>query len=394
MNTPENRHICLELPARQKNEKGAKIILMANSESNQMPLQGISVLIPHFIEGNGFIAGLGRAYSRLGANVVYGRDNLLQQSVDIDWIHLNWPESIYRWAVVGAPEKKAEEMLCALVAYKKKAVKIILTVHNISPHEYSEDPFDLSVYQQVIELSDTHVHMCPESIKLLENRYRVPSSIAKIISECINFDIEESTMSVRDARQSLSLSDESYVFLQFGYIRQYKGTFRLIRAFWSAAVRNKVLLIAGTYQSTSSRWSFLDLVALKLISKFDRRIRVETKWIENNEIQKYMKASDCVVIGNTSGLNSGIAALAMSFGRLVIGPKAGCMPYRLSQGENLIYESLAQLIQAMEHANKMNKDVIMERNISASLNWSWRDMIFKILNSISPTNNEKSNSLL
>lgn len=363
-----------------------------NSETNS--LQGIVVLIPHFTEGNSYILELGKSYQAIGAQVIYGRDNLFQCSVKVQIIHINWPESIYRWAVSGSPEKKAQEMLAALGEFKKKGTKIIWTVHNLYPHEHKDDLLDISVYQRVIELSDLIVHRCSESIKLLKKTYQVPGSISNIICYGENSENIPNDVSALRARERLKIASDSFVFLQFGYIRQYKGVFHIIRAFWSVSLRKKILVIAGSYQAASSRWAVFDLILLKIISKFDRRIKVETRWVDDTEIQYYMNASNCIVLGNLSGLNSGVVGLAMRFGKLVVGPKIGCIPDRLGQGENLIYENQSQLIQAMQQAGTMDLEQIAKKNIYASSNWSWSKMINQILDGLFVPAKNEFNSLL
>jgi len=58
----------------------------------------------------------------------------------------------------------------------------------------------------------------------------------------------------------------------------------------------------------------------------DKRIKVFLDFIPDNDIQIYMNAADIIVLPYLDILNSGVAILAMSFGKPVIAPRTGSIP--------------------------------------------------------------------
>lgn len=342
------------------------------------------VLIPHFLDGSQYIKELGRAYQAHEWQVIYGRDNLLEISAIPDMVHLHWPESIYRWGVAGSAESQAKRLIESIQKMKLEGAKIIWTVQNLKPHDSEDDELDSWVYQRFIDLSDLIVHHCRNSIQLLSQKYRLPEGTPNIVVPRGGFDSIPNLVSKEQARKKLSLPPDSFVYLHFGYVRPYKGLFSILRAFLKAKVKNKVFLVAGSYQAARGQWPRLDLIFLKILSTLDSRIRLNLFWIEDSQIQYYMSASDCVVLGYFSGLNSGVAAIGMKFGRLVIGPRAGCVGELLESGINLTYDSRDHeaLVKSMEKAADIDFQLVETTNKSISATWSWSFGVKTIVDAI------------
>lgn len=340
------------------------------------------VLLPHFLEGSQYIQDVGRAYQELGWHVVYGRDNLFELSIVPELVHLHWPESIYRWATVGSIELRAKKFVESLKSLKRMGVKIVWTVQNLTPHESSDNDLDLWVYQQVIDLSDIIVHHCKNSIELLSSKYKVDHKKNQLVVPRGGFSSMPNEISKLEARLILGLHPTSFIFLHFGYIRPYKGLFLLIKAFFKINVPHKILLVAGPYHAVSSRVPRFDLLILRLISVVYPKIRLHLEWIEDSQVQNFMNASDCVVMSHFSGLNSGVASLGMTFGKLMIGPNVGCLSEVLESGPNLSFEArnLDELIRCLEQAPLCNLSDVAEKNKAVSEEWSWLRGIQKILN--------------
>ena len=67
-------------------------------------------------------------------------------------------------------------------------------------------------------------------------------------------------------------------------------------------------------------WDDSSRAKLESATKEDPRIRTVLEFVPDEEIQLYMNASDCVVIPYDPGISSGVAVLAMSFGKAIVGP--------------------------------------------------------------------------
>jgi glycosyltransferase involved in cell wall biosynthesis len=96
-------------------------------------------------------------------------------------------------------------------------------------------------------------------------------------------------------------------------------------------------------------------------------------FVRNDEVQRYFQACDAVVLGHTGGLNSGVAVLAMTFGKPVVGPRLGCIEWVLMQGSNIIYNAgdSHALERAMESVTGLDLEAARAVNQSAAAGWTW-----------------------
>ena len=331
-------------------------------------------LMPHRLLGNIYVRELGRAYQGLGANLVYGPENLFESAAHFDVIHLQWPEEQYRSYGSGPVDERATSFLHKLDEHKRRGAKLIWTVHNISPHEHLDSRVDRMVYQEVIERSELIVHHCPASIDLLSAAYRVPPSVPTVVAPIGNYGGYPNEMSREKARERLGIGQDAIVYLHFGAIRGYKGLDTLFQAYRRIRVKGKLLIVAGHYTGAGGLKGKLETLKLSLIDWFDRTTQLHLKMIEDRDVQVYLRAADVVVLSHSRGLNSGVAVLGMTFGKVVIGPDIGCIGNVLRQGENLIYPAndVSALARAMERVPALDHARVERSNIKAVAAWDWR----------------------
>lgn len=340
-----------------------------------------SVLVPHGLSSNIYVREIGRAYQRLGAKVTYHPDNLAESNTVPDLLHLHWPEEHYRWEGIGSPEERAESFLKRLASFKSKGTQIVWTVHNITPHEFRANSLDSRVYQAVIELSDLLVHHCECSKLLLEQAYFVGPDKVQIVCPHGHFLAYPSGVTKAEARRKLGIAKDAFVYLQFGQIRAYKGISLMLRAFSRLRLRNKHLLIAGRYTAQKGGAKVIERIRVAFVKRFNARAHLFLTEVAHEDVQIYMSAADVLVLTHTSGLNSGVAVLGMSFGIPVIAPDMGCLGSVLGKVDNFLYQpdNLEQLVASMMYAESANLAEIGQRNRLAAQTWSWDEMIAAIL---------------
>jgi glycosyltransferase involved in cell wall biosynthesis len=332
-----------------------------------------SVLIPHQLTANIYVRELGRAYQALGCNVIYGSENLLECNVNPDLIHLQWPEELYRWRGLGRMEVRIESFLSSLAALKQRGAKLAWTVHNVAPHDHVDSAADHAVYQSIIDAADVLVHHCQVSSRLLRDRYRVAPEKLEVIVPHGNYAAYPNTVTRGDARRLLGLSPDAFVYLHFGQVRGYKGFGRLLTAFSRVKVKHKILLVAGQFDAITTRGYVFDRIFLAWKKRTIRGLLLNLREVPSEDVQLYFNASDCLVLGHGGGLNSGVAILGMTFGKVVVGPRIGCVEWVLEQGSNLLYEpgSLKALVHAMTAATSVNADECARKNTRAAESWKW-----------------------
>jgi glycosyltransferase involved in cell wall biosynthesis len=97
----------------------------------------------------------------------------------------------------------------------------------------------------------------------------------------------------------------------------------------------------------------------------NKNIFLELKFIEDDEIEIYMKAADVMVLPYRDIMNSGSAILGMSFGKVVIAPRLGCIPEIITGEGGILYDPKDKngLLDAMKFALS-SKDKISAMGMS------------------------------
>jgi beta-1,4-mannosyltransferase len=331
------------------------------------------VLIPHLLGGNIYVRELGKAYRNLGCDVVYSSANFHQMDLRPDLLHVQWPEALYSWTGEGSLEHRCSNFIQTLDRLRRDGCRIVWTVHNLRPHELADAGTDEVAYQALIDRADVMLHHCPKSMDLLKATYRVPDRVTHIVTPHGHYLGYRNDVSRADARARLKIPEDAFVYLHFGYVRLYKGVDRLLRAFARTAVPTKFLLIAGQYGAIQARSAFSQKWMLRRIRYFSRSVRLMFGSVASDEVQYYVQAADALVLSHTSGLNSGVAVLGMTFGKIVIGPDIGCIGWVLKSGRNLSYDPSepGAMARCMEQAYSMDLVEVSAVNREVARSWDW-----------------------
>ncbi len=348
---------------------------MAPVTGNPSP---VSVLLPHRLLGNVYVRELGRAYQELGCDVFFGPENFFESNVAPDILHINWPEDLYRAFGYGGRRGDLTAFARRLDWFKERGSKLVWTVHNEKPHEGFPGVTDSSAYQLVIDAADVIHHHCDCSRERLEAAYEFDDSKSFFIAPHGHYFAYPNTISRDQARRKLGINERAFVYLHFGAIRGYKGIEQVMRAFRAVRESTDHLLVAGRL---SSSMSLRQRISLAITKRLRKGTTLHLRTIESDDIQIYLNAADCVVLGHTQGLNSGVAILGLSFGRPVIGPELGCIPAVLRDGPNLLYSpgNVEQLKSRMREVREVDGDVAAEQNRALAATWEWRGIAEKAL---------------
>ncbi len=334
----------------------------------------LSVLLPHALASNIYVREFARAYQRLGFAVDDRPAALLDAGAPAraDLVHLHWPEELYRWSGEGPPAQRAEHLLRQLDALKAAGARLAWTVHNLAPHDHPDNPLDQRVYQAVIDRADLIVHHCECSRTLLAQRYQVGDT-AQLVAPHGHFGAYPAGGDRAATRRRLGIAEDRVLFLHFGQVRGYKGLDLLLEGFRAARVPRRHLLIAGSYAIAPGSQSLAERLRLAWVKRFSPRIRCEFRHVPDAEIGSLMAAADAVVLAHRAVLNSGVAVLGMSFGKLVVGPDTGCLGEVLGAGVNETYlaNDATALARALERAADPARIAAAHRNAAVARRWDW-----------------------
>ena len=127
-------------------------------------------------------------------------------------------------------------------------------------------------------------------------------------------------MTRAEARAGFGIPSGTRALTFLGLVRPYKNIAHLIRTVRSLpADMSVVLLVAGKPLTP-------DLAAaVEAAASSDPRVRLTLRRVPDDEVQRYLRAADLVVLPFTDITNSASALLALSFDRPVLVPSLGAM---------------------------------------------------------------------
>ena len=205
----------------------------------------------------------------------------------------------------------------SLLIKKKYKNKILFITENVVSHE----SHFIDRILTKIGLSNSSMFLALSGIveKELENFakgkpvFRSELPIYECYSVTKNFDQDK-------FKKELGINSGNNVLLFFGYVRKYKGLDLLIKAMPEITRKkpNTTLLIVGEFYDDPK--PYLDLInSLSLVDK----IKVVNKFVPNEEVEKYYRISDLVVLPYRSATQSGILNVAYGFSKPVLVTNVG-----------------------------------------------------------------------
>jgi glycosyltransferase involved in cell wall biosynthesis len=211
-----------------------------------------------------------------------------------------------------------------LVAKLMRRGKIIFVCHNVLPHEKSL--VDKLLVRLAFLLPDGFLVQSREDRETLAGiRARAPVTVHP---HPIYDFFGTGNLTRAAARTQMGAGDEP-LLLFFGYVRGYKGLAVLIEAM--PAIRARVpakLLVVGEFYDAPARYE-------RLIERLGLggAVRVENRYVGNEEVEAFFVASDLVILPYVSATQSGIVQIAIAFDRPVVVTEVGGLPEAVSPGK-------------------------------------------------------------
>lgn len=215
------------------------------------------------------------------------------------------------------------QLLLKLFASLLHKPKIIIEFHEVvDPFEESILPIRLyskATGKLLRKNLDAYITHSESDKELVAKRYSIPPEKIHVIPHGL-YDQYGELLDMSEARRNLSIKDD-FVILSFGLIRKYKGTPYLIRAFEQLppeVLEKSRLLIVG--EIWEDRKELLDQIKT---SPFHDRITLIDEYVPDDKVNLYFSAADVVVLPYLRASQSGIAHIAMSFGKPVVVSEVG-----------------------------------------------------------------------
>ena len=258
-------------------------------------------------------------------------------------------------------------------------VKIIWTIHEwdskLSSRKVNYNPIYAKLFSNCFDVFISHCESSEQSlVRELGDKSKDKSSV---IYHGNFIDWYENKSTPLESRRALDISDESLTFLLFGSIYPYKGVLEAIEAFQNLQHPNATLLIVGQANSQALEANIREK------AQASDKIKFISERVADKDVQVYMNASDCVLVPYKVFTTSGVAILAMSFGKACIAPKMGFFDDVLDDSGTFFYDPDSQsgLQQAMQAAT-VDKSLLSDMgnyNLGLAKQWSWSYVAEKTL---------------
>jgi len=228
-----------------------------------------------------------------------------------DIIHAQW------WSHVLAP---IYFMILSICKVRRK--KIVITVHNVLPHESSK--LNRFLNGVILPFGDVFIVHTGRNKEALSKIYNISKERIHVIPMGVLFQNSIKKISKKEARKFLAIPPGKNVILHFGNIREYKGLDILLKAlkFVVNELEDVILVIAGKPWIDWERYE-------KIINEeaLENHVIKKLDFIPPSEIEHYFAASDIVVLPYKEfESQSAIGALALPFKKPLIVTNVGGLP--------------------------------------------------------------------
>ena len=215
-----------------------------------------------------------------------------------------------------------------MLYYRALGKRVVLTAHNVNigKRDRRESRLRrLALQTQYRLCHHVFVHTEPMKAELLQD-FGLCESVVTVIPYGINDAVPRTALTRAEARQRLGIESSEKTLLCFGQIAPYKGLERVVSAIHVLAKTDGSirLLIAGKVKrGAEDYWRRVDTTIEQL--HLSGHVRRDIRFIPDDEIEVYFKATDAVVLPYVDIYQSGVLFLALSFGTPVIGTDVGSL---------------------------------------------------------------------
>jgi glycosyltransferase involved in cell wall biosynthesis len=238
-------------------------------------------------------------------------------------VHVQWIDRLVSTAPWPRRALGSVAHASALLVLRARHVPIIWTAHNVSAHDDHSAAWERAVQRLVIAVAT--VVVCPSE----DTRRRLATLHPEVDAKAVVVPLPGYRpggldVSREDARAQLGVAPRQRVFLAFGGVRRYKGLTTLLRAFAGVPAPDASLVVAGTCKDEALARELTRLAAQ------DPRVVLDFGYQDARTASLRFAATDVVVLPYERSSNSGVAAMALAFGRPVLATDVGGMREMLS----------------------------------------------------------------
>jgi glycosyltransferase involved in cell wall biosynthesis len=293
----------------------------------------------------------------------------------VDYLHLHWPSFLYKDTSVIASLTKFVRFIVLLLLVRVCGIRLLWTAHNLYPHDRNQIAVLDWLGRKILVSLSYRIFAHGESAALAVTR-EFPGVRGKLVvlphGNWVGFYADECNRVT--ARARLGIPTDQFVFLFIGLCKEYKNLVYLVKCFQNSRFGEAALWIVGHFQEAE----YFARVKAQ-IEHQPQRIRVENRFVPDDELQYYLTACNVVVLPYVDVLTSGAAMLAISFGRPVIAPRRGYLQDAIDPESGVLYNpsDAEDLPRAMHRIQDLRFDDAVIRQHARK--FEWRDAAMKTI---------------
>ncbi len=289
---------------------------------------------------------------------------------DYDIIYLQWPEVIYQW---DKSKINLDELSNHFDLLKKNKKKIVVTCHNLHPH--NNDELTTELYNLVYSKVDAIHHMGTYSYNVLKEKY--PNTFHFIVPHHVADEMWNRKNNISDSRKKLNIPEKDIVISSFGAFRD-QDEVNLFLNMAKDVGRKSITYLAPRIpigKLYNGRWINKSIDFIIKYIKYKRLGVRYVGFLSTEELDEWLCASDIVFIQRKDILNSGNVALAFSAHKVVVGPDLGNVGEILKETNNYTFnpgnrESVCQEVKNAVDACQKGCSLGNDNYEYAKLNWT------------------------
>lgn len=203
--------------------------------------------------------------------------------------------------------------------------KVILTVHNVNAGRRNNNDtfYNRFTLHMLYNLCSHLIVHTDKSKQELIDEFNVSSGKISVIKHGMNNMVSTKGISQEVARAKLEIGPKQKVILFFGNIDFYKGLDILIESLNHLTLPLKdeiILLIAGNSKSKD----YLKYIYEQIENSFSKKkIIAHIRFIQDQDIENYFMAADCIILPYREIYQSGVLFLAYNFGLPALATRVG-----------------------------------------------------------------------
>jgi glycosyltransferase involved in cell wall biosynthesis len=249
--------------------------------------------------------------------------------------------------------------------------------HNVRPHEgFPMGRRLASSFLRRVDLLVVHSASDAEEAERISGRDRVLRLYHPLYDQYLPYSHGRSA-----SRSLLGYSAEDMVVLFFGLVRPYKGLDDLITAMAMLPAEVKLLVAGESYMDRGPMLRSIEAAGLS------GRVRWDDRFVQDREVALYFETADIVALPYRTATQSGVAQIALSFGKPLVLADTGGLGELVDEGSTGCLtppgcpESLAGAIVSCLRLS-LDPD-IRERILRKSLQFSWEGYASSLMKALS-----------